>query len=205
MKINRHIIMLLCIIVLSLSGCQAIDALTTHPKPKAQPIETAIKSINEQLTNSPYFSVINKRMVSSTFVWSDTLRSQTKNQHTKFLGTSLQESISTHLTQAGANILEIKSAKAIYLTPTSELILTRDGEKIDTHTLADYVITGIMTPNKYGIIVNAKIINLHNKEIVAAARQVIAVDNSHNNKKQSSYVKNGLLYRHNSEQGTNHE
>jgi len=205
MNINRYTFTMICIAMLSLTGCQTIGSLIDAPKPKAQPIESAIISLNEQLTTSPYFSVVGKRMVSATFVWSDTLMAKTKNQNMKYLGALLQESISTHLTQAGANLLEIKSAKAIYLTPTSELILTRDGKKIDTHTLADYVITGIMTPSKYGTIINAKIINLHNKQVVAAARQVIATMNSSNIKQRSSSIRDGMLHRNDLNQGNDHE
>lgn len=205
MNIQRYIYIIICIAVLNLTGCQTINALMPAPEIKVQPIESAILSINEQLTNAPYFSVVGKRMISSTFVWSDTLTAKTKDQNMKYLGTLLQESISTHLTQSGAKLLEIKSAKAIYLTPTSELILTRDGDKTDSHTLADYVITGIMTPNKYGIIVNAKVINLHNKQVVAAARQVIATENVNNIKQHTSIMRDGMLHRNNSVQGVDHE
>jgi len=170
-----------------------------------QPVELAVTSISEQLILNNQFDVSSKRIISSTFVWSDTLTTSTKNQDMGHLGSLLQESISTNLTKAGANVLEIKSANAIYLTPTSELILSREGQKIASNAMADYVLTGVMTPSEYGTIVNAKLINLHNKQVVAAARQVIAAMSAINSQLHGSTIKDGLLYRDNTAKGLNNE
>lgn len=205
MNINRYTITMLYIAMLSLTGCQSIGESLGLKKSTAQPIETAIESINEQLINNIYFTVADKSIVSSTFVWSDTLTTSTKSQDMKYLGTLLQESTSTRLSQSGANMLEIKSANAIYLTPTSELILSRDSKKISSNTMADYVLTGIMTPSEYGIIVNVKIIKLDNKQVVSAAREVITATNLQTNKQHSSVIKDGLLHRNNPNQGASHD
>ena len=192
-------------ILFTLSGCQTFDTIVGQQKPTEQPVEIAINALSQQLTTNPLFSVANKRLVSTTFVWSDTLNTTTSAQNMDYLGALLQESISTHLSNAGANVMEIKSANAIYLTNSSELILSRDGEKIAADTHADYVLTGIMIPSEYGTIVKAKLINLHNKQVVAAARQVIAAMSASDNHDQSSTVKDDLLYRDNSPQGSSHE
>ena len=191
--------------LLALSGCQTFDTIVGKKEPMEQPVETAITSISHQLTANPLFSVIDIKVVSTTFVWSDSLDTITKDQKMEYLGGLLQESISTALSNAGAKVIEIKSANAIFLTKNSELILSRDGKLIADDTKADYVLTGIMTPSEYGIVVNAKLINIHNKQVVAAARQVIAAMNAENNYDQSSTVKNGLLYRDNSRQGVANE
>lgn len=191
--------------LLALSGCQTFDTIVGKEKPMEQPVETAITSLSQQLTTHPLFSVANIKIVSTTFVWSDSLNTTTKDQKMGYLGNLLQESISTNLSNAGARVMEIKSANAIYLTDNSELILSRDAKKVANDTRADYVLTGIMTPSEYGTVVNAKLINIHNKQVVAAARQVIAAMSADKNNGQSSTVKDGLLYRDNSRQGVTNE
>lgn len=205
MNINRYTVTILYILTLSLTGCQSIGESLGLKKATGQSIERAIDSINEQLTDNSYFTVADKSIVSSTFVWSDTLTTSTKSQDMQYLGTLLQESISTRLSQSGANMLEIKSANAIYLTATSELILSRDSKKISSNTMADYVLTGIMTPSEYGVIVNVKIIKLDNKQVASAARQVIVATNLQTNKQHSSVMKDGLLHRNNSTQGVSND
>jgi len=205
MNINRYTITMLYIAIISLTGCQTIGESLGLKKATGQSIETAIDSINEQLINNSYFSVADKSIVSSTFVWSDTLTTSTKSQDMKYLGTLLQESLSIRLSQSGAHMLEIKSANAIYLTPTSELILSRDSKKISSNTMADYVLTGIMTPSEYGIIVNVKIIKLDSKQVVSGARQVILTSNLQTNKQHSSMIKDGLLHRNSPIQGVSND
>jgi TolB-like protein len=205
MNINRYTIAALCAASISLTGCQNIGLVMGDKTAVKQPVELGVTSITQQLVNNVHFNVAGKRIISSTFVWSDTLTTSTKNQDMGHLGALLQESISTNLTKAGANVMEIKSANAIYLTPTSELILSRVGEKIASKTMADYVLTGVMTPSEYGTVINAKLINLHNKQIVAAARQVIAPLDSTNTHQHSSTVKDGLLYRDDSTKRLNDE
>ncbi|MCG7530161.1 FlgO family outer membrane protein [Psychrobium sp. MM17-31] len=196
---------LMAFALLALGGCQTIDTIVGKSKSTEQPVEVAISSLSQQLTTNPLFSVADIKVVSTTFVWSDSLNTTTKNQKMEYLGNLLQESISTNLSNAGAKVMEIKSANAIYLTEHSELILSRDGERVANDTDADYVLTGIMTPSEYGTVVNAKLINLHNKQVVAAARQVIAAMSADRNQGQSSTVKDGLLYRDNSRQGVINE
>jgi hypothetical protein len=209
MNINRYAIAALyaavCAASISLAGCQSIGMIVGDKPTIQQPVELAVTSITQQLAHNVHFNVAGKRIISTTFVWSDTLTTSTKNQDMGHLGTLLQESISTNLTKAGANVIETKSANALYLTPTSELILSRVGEKIASNTMADYVLTGVMTPSEYGTIVNAKLINLHDKQVVAAARQVIAPLDSTNHPQHSSIVKDGLLYRDDSTKRLNDE
>ncbi|MGB0834960.1 MAG: FlgO family outer membrane protein [Psychrobium sp.] len=196
---------LMAFALLALGGCQTIDTIVGKDKPMEQPIEVAIESISQQLITNPVFSIVDKRIVSSTFVWSDTLTSVSKDSEQMELGTILQESIITSLIQAGADVREIKSANAIQLDPTGEFILSRDIDKVADNTHADYVLTGIMTPTEYGTIVNAKLINLHNKRVVAAARQIIAIVKDTQMTENSSKFKNGMLYRSHQAQGNHDE
>lgn len=196
---------LMAFALLALGGCQTIDTIVGKDKPMEQPIEVAIESISQQLITNPVFSIVDKRIVSSTFVWSDTLTSVSKDSEKMELGVILQESIITSLIQAGADVREIKSANAIQLNPTGEFILSRDIDKVADNTHADYVLTGIMTPTEYGTIVNAKLINLHNKRVVAAARQIIAIVKDTQMTENSSKFKNGMLYRSHQAQGNHDE
>lgn len=196
---------LMAFALLALGGCQTIDTIVGKDKPMEQPIEVAIESISQQLITNPVFSIVDKRIVSSTFVWSDTLTSVSKDSEKMELGVILQESIITSLIQAGADVREIKSANAIQLNPTGEFILSRDIDKVADNTHADYVLTGIMTPTEYGTIVNAKLINLHNKRVVAAARQIIAIVKDTQMTENSSKLKNGMLYRSHQAQGNHDE
>ena len=191
--------------LLALSGCQTFDTIVGKKEPMEQPVETAITSISQQLIANSSFDIADKRIVSSTFVWSDTLTSVSKDSELMELGTILQESIITSLTQAGGDVREIKSANAIQLNMGGEFILSRDIERVAHNTQADYVLTGIMTPTNYGTVVNAKLINLHNKRVVAAARQVIAITPDIRTSENSSTFKDGLLYRNHQNQGNHDE
>lgn len=93
-----------------------------------------------------------------------------------FLGHQIQESFVTVGTQAGLNIIEFKTTPAITFKENHDLMLSRDAKRVDESINAQYFLTGTYTEQEHSYIVNARIIDLETKTVVAAATDYIPLN-----------------------------
>lgn len=87
----------------------------------------------------------------------------------------LQESMQTVATQLGYQVSEIRLNDAVLVHPGYENSLGRDLNLLAQNQQARYVITGTLTEGEVHITVNAKLIDLKNQQVLAAASSVIPV------------------------------
>jgi len=110
-----------------------------------------------------------------------------------FIGLQIQESLITLAAQAGLNVIEYKTASAIKITTTADVMLSRNVKDLQSDVDAQYFLTGTYSEHDNKLMVNARIIELANQRVIAAATDYIAMPSLNN--KQKITMKNNMLYR----------
>lgn len=109
------------------------------------------------------------------------------------LGQQIQESFVTVGTQAGLRIVEFKTMPAIKFQDGYDLMLSRNIAELNASVDAKYYITGTFAEQTDSFVINARIIDLTNQSVVAAATDFIPTNVMTSQHKIS--MKNNLLYR----------
>ncbi len=110
-----------------------------------------------------------------------------------YIGLQIQESFITLAAQAGLNVVEFKAASAIKITPNADVMLSRDTNILAPSIQAKYFLTGTYSEHDNKLVVNARIIELAEQKIIAAATGYIPMPSL--NDKQKITMKNEMLYR----------
>lgn len=86
------------------------------------------------------------------------------------LSNHLSEAIMYDLHKFGVAVLDYKVTDYIRVTPTGDFALSRDFNELSAELPIRYVLTGTMTAHKNGVLVNARLIRIDNKQVISAAR-----------------------------------
>ena len=89
------------------------------------------------------------------------------------LGNQLSEYLIAELQDFGLAIVDFKLAGGITVTPVGDFVLTRDGAALAKQVEMDHVVTGTIIEDDRGVRVNAGIVSLKNKQVVASANVYI--------------------------------
>jgi TolB-like protein len=89
------------------------------------------------------------------------------------LGQQIQESLVTLSTQAGMNVIEYKTANSLKLEPNLDIMLSRDIQKVNKNITIDYFLTGTYTFSLSGLVVNARLIDVSDSSVIAAATDIV--------------------------------
>ncbi|WP_333608534.1 FlgO family outer membrane protein [Arsukibacterium sp.] len=89
--------------------------------------------------------------------------------------------LSHHLSEAliydfhkfGVPVLDYKVTDYIRVTPSGDFVLSRNYQELSAEVPIRYVVTGTLTSHQQGILVNARLIQIDNKQVVSAARSFI--------------------------------
>jgi len=111
----------------------------------------------------------------------------------KLIGLQIQESFITLAAQAGLNVVEYKTASVIKITPNADVMLSRNTDDLQSDINAQYFLTGTYSEYNNKLMVNARIIELANQKVIAAATDYIVMPSLHN--KQNITIKNNMIYR----------
>ncbi len=85
----------------------------------------------------------------------------------------LQESLTTLAAQAGLKVVEFKTAKSINLVDGKDIMLSRDINKLNPGVNADYYLTGTYSNQANSFVVNVRLIDTANQNVIAAATDYI--------------------------------
>ncbi len=99
----------------------------------------------------------------------------------------------TEASKRGFTTQEFKLSNDIMLNDNSDRILTRDIEQLSDIERVDFYITGTLVYQQAGAMVNARIINARNKDVVAAATRFFPSELFWETEQVTS--RNGRLYR----------
>ena len=89
------------------------------------------------------------------------------------LGNQLSEYLIAELQDFGLAVVDFKLAGGITVTPIGDFVLTRDGTALAKQVEMDHVVTGTIIEDDRGVRVNARIVSLENKQVVASANVYI--------------------------------
>ncbi|WP_394223262.1 FlgO family outer membrane protein [Alteromonas gracilis] len=188
----------LCLAVLS--GCSSSD------KPKSQFEQTNATDVSA-LGNVEYHTYMlanelfanvgparQSRYAVVGFVPADTMKYSADHQHPlMLLGHQLEQGMITEATKRGFSTQEFKLSNDIIVSDESDRVLTRNIEQLSSIERVDFYITGTMVYQESGAVVNARIINARNKNIVAAATRFFPAELFW--QEEQVTTRNGKLYR----------
>jgi len=114
------------------------------------------------------------------------------------LGQQLQESLVTLAAQAGFSVIEFKTANTVKITDNQDIMLSRTLSEIDTSFNADYYLTGTYFSQAQTLVVNVRLIQISDHNVVAAATDTIPISSmwtesmSRSTNKKASHPYQGL-------------
>ncbi|MFT4652707.1 MAG: TolB-like protein [Kangiellaceae bacterium] len=109
------------------------------------------------------------------------------------LGHQLEQGLITEAVRRGFVAQDYKASNAIIMTDLYDRVLSRDLDHLSQLQNVDYYITGTITPQQNGAMVNARVINVRSKDVVAAATRFFPADLFW--EKEQVTLRNGQLYR----------
>ena len=183
-----------------LSGCSSSD------EPKSQFAQTDASNVSAlgnveyhtyMLANELFADVGSARQSRYAvvgFVPADTMKYSADHQHPlMLLGHQLEQGMITEATKRGFSTQEFKLSNDIIVSNESDRVLTRDIDQLSNIERVDFYITGTMVYQESGAVVNARIINARNKDIVAAATRFFPAELFW--REEQVTTRNGKLYR----------
>jgi TolB-like protein len=152
----------------------------------------------QKLANQLYQSVItlkpNAGIAIGTFTQVDTLALNDDSNHPLYLlGLQLEEGFMTATIRQGLKVIEYKTRKALTIKANQDLMLSRKTADLDTGDNIRYFLTGTMTEQENGVVVNARLIDTENNQVIAAATDYVPLDVFWQTNKVRS--KHNLIYR----------
>ena len=94
-------------------------------------------------------------------------------EKTNWLGQQLSESFVHEMQRHGLVVVDFKTTGHIRVTENGDYVFSRDWKELPERQIIDYVISGTMTPQNDGVIVNARMIGIQSRVVVATAQSFI--------------------------------
>lgn len=111
------------------------------------------------------------RFAVATFVPADTLKVDAKQKHhLEQLGRQLEQGMMTELARRGYIAQDYKATNNIIIEEHADRVFSRDVDELYSHHHnIDFYLSGTITETENGAVVNARIIHVETKDVVAAA------------------------------------
>ena len=105
--------------------------------------------------------------------------------------------LGNQLARHGLVVIDYKTTGHIRVTKTGDYVFSRDWQELPERQIIDYVVSGTMVEQENGILVNARMIGIQSKVIVATAQSfipswVLGDEMSHSEKVK---MKDGMIIR----------
>ncbi len=161
--------------VLLMTGCASEPAMQDIAQADAVPVPPLgnVEYHTYVLANELFANLRPSRQARyavTGFVPADTMRYNHNHQHPlMMLGHQLEQGMITEATKRGYTTQEFKLTNDIIMSEDSDRVLSRNIEQLSDIERVDYYITGTLVMQQAGAVVNARVINARNKDIVAAA------------------------------------
>ena len=178
---------MICLWVAILSGCStapndeamANKQMVRTVAPNSQPnsVHYYTQRIANQLFRSRFALKPNAGIAIGTFTQVDTLLlNDTANHPLRLLGLQLEEGLITASIGQGLKVIEFKTRANLTIKSDQDLMLSRDVSKLKASTKIQYFLTGTLTEQENGVVVNARLINIDNNQVMAAATDYVPMD-----------------------------
>ncbi len=97
----------------------------------------------------------------------------TNLQKTDLLGRQMAESFVHELHKFRVPVIDFKATEYIRISDDGDFVLSRDYLELSSSLPIDYVLTGTMTKHQGGVLVNARILGLESRAVVASAQMLV--------------------------------
>jgi len=135
---------------------------------KGQNINHYVKGITQNLIGNLQYVNSSTPIAITSFVFLDS-----DYENTNLLGNLISESLMHEVHKFGIPVLDFKTTDFIRVTPQGDFILTRDFLELKPGLPIRYILLGTLVKHKYGYLVNARIVGLKSKAVVASAQSFI--------------------------------
>lgn len=189
----RAFLMIVCFALLG-SCARSDDGLNFDgPKyEKGMTLNRLVSDMADRLVNTkiPGNTILSPIAVTS-FVNLSTLET------TNWLGEQLQEDFVHELHRRGEVVLDYKVTGNIKVTPEGDFSMSRDWTELSKRIPAARILTGTMSRNDMGVVLNMRIINMRTRMVEATAQGFVPNDLLKGNldSGRSVYVTKGMIVR----------
>lgn len=166
-------------ILLSLTSCSMVEDDDFYHKNQQAKKEIDSFDLPRHAINDVVKGLAYQMLESSTFVTAKTPVAVVSFvdlkdlESTNWLGNQLAESFIHELQRHGLIIVDFKTTGHIRVTGEGDYVFSRDWKELPERQIIDYVVTGTMIEQKGGILVNARMIGIKSKVVVATAQSFI--------------------------------
>lgn len=94
-------------------------------------------------------------------------------QETNLLGNQIAESLMHEIHKFGIPVLDFKTSQNLLITPEGDFLFSRDPKKISQDLPIHYVFAGTLVKHQGGYLVNARVLGLNSKAVIASAQSFI--------------------------------
>lgn len=196
---NKPLLVTVALVTL-LGGCATSTTKDTQMEPAEVPNVPALGNVEYHtyiLANELFAGVRPARQARYAvvgFVPADTMKYNGDDQHPlMMLGHQLEQGMITEASKRGFTTQEFKLSNDIMINDESDRVLTRNIEQLSDVERVDYYITGTLVQQQAGAMVNARIINVRTKNVVAAATRFFPAELFWEREQVTS--RHGKLYR----------
>lgn len=95
---------------------------------------------------------------------------------TNWLGNTVTEGMIYQMQRRGFTVIDFKTTGAIKVTPDGDFTISRNWKELNPEQQIDYVLTGTMLRQGGGVLVNARIIGMQSRVVVASAQGFLPAD-----------------------------
>lgn len=204
--------MRLCILALItlLSGCQLMNEIKREDElanPKgiegslpmevkgmsSFPLHNYTLNLANQLYQGEAGRLRNSNIAVMSFTMATDLGQKTAAQQSSGLSQQIQESLITQMTQLGYSIVEHRMSDSITVSEQHEDMLTRNLSNLRARQNIDYVILGTITRQEHANMINARLVNVLNGQVISAAFTEVPINVMWTDEKIQ--MRNNKLYR----------
>ncbi len=94
-------------------------------------------------------------------------------QHTSLLGNQIAESLIHEIHKVGIPVLDFKVTDSLRITQEGDFISSRDFNDLTADIPIRYIVTGNLVKHQGGYLVNARVVGISSKAVVASAQSFI--------------------------------
>ncbi|WP_105254916.1 FlgO family outer membrane protein [Pseudoalteromonas sp. T1lg75] len=140
---------------------------TYYPQLNAQSktINVYIQELAQELAVNLDQASITTALAVTTFTYVDSDLNQGS-----LLGNHVAESLMHELHQLRVPVIDFKLTRHIRVTPEGDFALSRDYLDLESATAAQYLLTGTLTDSSDGVLVNARIVAVQSRTLVASGQ-----------------------------------
>ncbi|MDO6705223.1 MULTISPECIES: FlgO family outer membrane protein [unclassified Photobacterium] len=133
-------------------------------------IDFFIEGMTKQLVESNQYLTAKTPLAVTSFV-----DIQQMNE-TNWLGNAVSEGFMYHMQQLGFTVVDYKATGAIRVTPEGDFSLSRNWKELASEQPVDYVLTGTMLRQGGGVLINARVIGMRSRVVIASAQGFLPED-----------------------------